>query len=392
MTIHRNFAAGRVALGLAGAAALAISTAPAQEAPLSAAEVAGRLGLEEVMPSDWDAGFPETVAWRPDLIRADGADGVALEIATAPPGAPRPFLGSEFQTRGYEAVWGRVEWRARLPRAPSGSVAAMFLYKTPHDAPGNRELDLEYLPGDPKVDHPLGSMQMALHMAPEDGRREHTEYRVDVPESCVDAICGWAVEFQPRYVEFQLQERPEDRWRTVARFTHGAGWDPSAGARLGGRVAGEAANFSGPDIWSEQAMKAFASYWASNDLAGWIGPLDEAALARGPDPFILEAMTLANYDRLPAPGGGDWRLTADGAIAVTSLPESDLEPTGIEYRVDGGAWRQLGPAASGVYPLLEPVGRESSIEIRTVARGPAFAESGHEVVSPPSVSKPSASH
>jgi len=125
-----------------------------QSKPLHGAEIAERLGLGGgVLVSTWEAGFPKTVTWRPENVVDDGEGGVALRLSISPDPAPRPYLGAEFQAKGYAAVWGRVEWRGRLPAGIPGSVVGMFLYKTPFTAGTDRELDLEYVPGDPKVAH-----------------------------------------------------------------------------------------------------------------------------------------------------------------------------------------------------------------------------------------------
>ena len=176
--------------------------------PLPAAEIAARLGLEHrVLVSTWNAGFPRTVNWDPRNVVDDGAGGVALLLSMSQGRGERPYRGGEFQTQDYAAVWGRVEWQARLPAGISGSVAGMFLFKDPFSAKTDREFDLEYVPGDPKVHHAHGTMQMSLHMRRHTGSgdREVASYRIKVPARCIEGFCGWAIEFQPKSVVFQMR-------------------------------------------------------------------------------------------------------------------------------------------------------------------------------------------
>lgn len=355
--------------------------------PLPAAEIAARLGLaHRVLTSAWNAGFPRTVTWDPRNVVDNGAGGVALLLSKSPERGQRPYRGGEFQTQDFATVWGRVEWQARLPAGISGSVAAMFLFKDPFSAKTDREFDLEYVPGDPKVHHAHGTMQMTLHMKRHTGSgdREAASYRIKVPARCIEGFCGWAIEFQPKSVVFQIRLDPRGGWETVGRFTHHAGWDPAAGWAYDGAVNGKALNFSTDEIWSEQPVKAFTSYWCTNDLAGWLGALDESELTIGATQFQLKWMVLRAFDTLPPFAPNDWTVGAKGALTVASVPFYGLHPTGVEYRVDGGDWVGLDASADGAYALPQEALPGQSVEIRSVARGPAFADSGYEIVSAPS--------
>jgi hypothetical protein len=368
----------------------AASVAETGSMRLSAEEVSKRLGIgSRVLISTWNAGFPSTMAWRDDHVIAAETGGVALRLSRAPEGAERPFQGGEYQTSDYSAVWGRVEWQARLPKAPSGSVAAMFLYMKPFDAKALRELDFEYVPGDPTVDHALGTMQMALHMKRHDGtgEKEVSAYRIEMPERCVEQVCGWAIEFQPKYVTFQMHLNQGGEWETIGAFEHGAGWDPTTGQAWGGSLMSSTRNFSSDDVWSEQTMNAFVSYWATNDSVGWLGRLDEKALRTGIPDFVLKSITPTAYDSLSDFQESDWSLNGEGLISIHGMPEDGLAATAIEYRLDGGDWRALGPAEPGQY-ALEEVAPGQMVEIRTVARGPAFEDSRYEIVSGPSEARP----
>lgn len=367
----------------------ASAEAPAQRG-LSPGEIARRLELDRrVLVSTWPAGFPDTLAWSADHVVDDGEGGVALRLTRAPEDHPRRYIGGEIQSRGYRPVWGRTEWRARLPRGLSGSAAAMFLYKSPHKVETEREFDFEYVPGSPSTSHPFGVMQMTLHMKRHDGQgeKEYRSYRIETPPRCVEAICGWAIEFQPTHVLFQLDLQDDGGWETIARFDHGDGWDQAAGSAYNGKPTRPRNDFSSDEIWSEQPVNAFASYWATDNRRSWLGDLDEEGLADHAPPFVIKSMKLENYDRLSPFEEGDWSVAPGGEITIRSTPDDALELTGIEYRIDGGPWSTLGAKAPGIHAPIQTPRPGDMVEIRGVARGPAFAFSGHEVASPPSAPK-----
>ena len=147
---------------------------------------------------------------------------------------------------------------------------------------------------------------------------------------------------------------------------------------------GSALNFSTDEIWSEQPVKAFTSYWCTNHLAGWLGALDESELIGDAPKFQVKSMVALAYDSLTPFASNDWRIGAKGTLTIASVPVDRLHPTDIEYRLDGGDWVGLNASALGTYALSQQALSGQAIEIRSVARGPAFADSGYEIVSVPS--------
>ena len=355
-----------------------------QYKPLRAAEIAKRLGMNHsVLVSTWDAGFPNTLTWDPENVVDDGAGGVALRLSMPQISGARPFRGGEFQIKEYSTVWGRVEWQVRLPVGIPGSVAAMFLYKNPYSAKTDRELDLEYVPGDPKVAHEYGTMQMTLHMKRHDGSggKEKQSYRINLPARCVEAICGWAIEFQPDSVIFQISLNRGGGWETIGRFTHSAGWDLTAGTKYDGAIKGMSRDFSSDEIWSEHPVTSFVSYWFTNDQTSWLGALDETDLIGELPQFDIKSMTPVAYDTLSPFRPRDWSVAANGKISIARIPNDGLRLTEIQYRIDIGEWHSLDGSTLGSYAVSQRPVAGQSIEIRGVARGPAYAESGYEIVS-----------
>ncbi len=192
----------------------------------------------------WSNGDHMENIWRKEQVSV-GAEGLKLTMERAKPGAEKPLVSAEIQTR-ETFRYGYFEIRMRVPKG-AGTVTGFFTYAGPDKKSPSNEIDVEIVGKDTtRVDltsHAGGNSGVARPAVPGDAARDFHVYGFD---------------WQPTYV----------RWYVDGKLVHEV-----TGANARKLV---------------KPQKIMIDLWASKQLKSWVGDLDMNG-----GPWVLTASCVA---------------------------------------------------------------------------------------------------
>lgn len=356
--------------------------------PLSAEEIQRRLSIPKSYLDDFNAGFPEDMIWKPSNLVDDGEQGLGLRVAPNPVSAQRPLMGGSIQfwsplPANQASQEGRIyRYDAYLKLAPPtpGTVQAVFTYTVPWWAP-RREIDFEF-------NGRTGRMECTIHLQPLNGSGSiGYGISVAVPPDAFTGFRKWSIVANADRVEWFYEGK------LLARYVQKLGFDTTVqefspmqnGAKLqaGGRyIHPQDAG------WHLSQNNFFLQHWASRLHPYWIGSYSGGATplmrARNVD---VTHFTNTNIKFKSA----DWALqplslTRSFSISVirTNPANQGFVPTGLEYSLEGGAWRPLPSSKLGTQTVTNVTPGIRRVRIRPVA---ASINGDYKLVGDPSDEK-----
>jgi hypothetical protein len=360
-------------------------------AQLTAAEITTRLELptSTVLITSADAGFPPTMTWRPSHVVDDGEGGMGLRVLPSLPGISRSHTGGEVQMVpvGHEGSNGfrlfRYDGWFKLTPGISGTVQTIFSYTTPYTA-AHREFDFEFIGAPPNHPSPgsfsqSGRMDCAYHLRALDGSPyESASLQVNVPDAAFSSYHKWSIVANADTIEWLYDDT------LMVRYRQGYGFDETVGQSLEPTIKATATRYNAAYVtangaykhltdaeWHVNRQSFFAQMWCSPDYPGWLGPLN---LPVDPPLFKVAQLNFTEFNPTSiAFQITDWsviQVGVDAQITINAFRPANMrfQPTGLEYRKDGGAWTSLGGRNTGTYTVTG--GGGGSYEIRAVAVSP----------------------